>query len=213
MDLLNATIEVMEMSDKKGQYGFIKKIKGKNIETGQANTYTVYDKKKDGTTSTAWSQLSEINVGDTVQVGYAEQKGTMQDGTPYTSRIVRNFNKDIGNGVRQYQTSQAVKSPRTGQSGASGKVSEAKWDEIAVGKCQTAFLAAFIQSGHSIQDAKLQAVAARRLAEVVVYGHTETPKEQEELPTIYTDDPTNGELNPMVNDEPPIEAYDDEMEG
>jgi hypothetical protein len=126
--LLNATIEIVEMSDKKGQYGLIKKIKGRNIESGQTNTYTVYDKKKDGSISAAWSQLASITIGDTVQVGYAEQQGTKDDGSPYTSRIVRNFNKDIGNGVRQYQ-SQPKESPRTDRSTTS---SEGSRDDLII---------------------------------------------------------------------------------
>ncbi len=44
------------------------------------------------------------------------------------------------------------------------------WDEIAVGKCQTAFLAAFLQAGNTFADAKLQVTQARKLAELVVYG-------------------------------------------
>src|SRR5215216_6214086 len=92
-ELINATIEILEMTDKKGQFGMIRKIKGKNLETNQTNLYTVYDKKKDGSTSTAWTQLQDIQVGETVSVGYVEQAGTMQDGTPFTSRIVRAFDK------------------------------------------------------------------------------------------------------------------------
>jgi hypothetical protein len=59
---------------------------------------------------------------------------------------------------------------------------ETDWDSIAVGKCQTAFLSAYIQSGKSMSDAMLQVTAARRLAEKVVYGQTVT--EKEELPVI-----------------------------
>src|ERR1044071_151457 len=116
--LINATIEIVEMSDKRGQYGLIKKIKGKNIETGQTNTYTVYDKKKDGSISAAWSQLQDIQVGETVSVGYAEQQGQMQDGTPFTSRIVRNFDKTIGEGRKQYLSNNPapqVEKPGIGQ--------------------------------------------------------------------------------------------------
>src|SRR5215208_938853 len=114
--LINATISIVEMSDKKGQYGLIKKIKGKNLETGQTNTYTVYDKKKDGSISAAWTQLQDIQVGDTVSVGYAEQAGTMQDGTPFTSRIIRNFDKDLGEGRKNYtQSNPAPQAQSTSQ--------------------------------------------------------------------------------------------------
>jgi len=76
---------------------------------------------------------------------------------------------------------------------------ETDWDNIAVGKCQTAFLAAYIQAGNTFADAKLQVVPARKLAELVVYG-TQQP---EDLPTINQDDDPAGDFNPMVNDEPP----------
>jgi hypothetical protein len=137
-ELLNATIEIQEMSDKKGQYGLIKKIKGKNLETGQTNTYTVYDKKKDGSTSTAWTQLQDIQVGDTVSVGYAEQSGTMQDGTPFTSRIVRAFDKTIGEGRKQYiQHNGAPLAGKPSQKAniASSGQSDDYWDKKAYKQC------------------------------------------------------------------------------
>lgn len=85
-----------------------------------------------------------------------------------------------------------------------------------ISKCQSIFLAAYIQSGKTFEEAKVQVVSAKRLAELVVYGTQVTPKsEQEELPTIqqdevpleayvgtpFPDDPTGGEHNPMVNDD------------
>lgn len=146
--LINATIELVEMSNKKGQNGLIKKIKGKNIETGQTNTYTIYQTKADGSTSVAWNQLENINVGDTVQVGYAEKQGTMQDGTPFTSRIVRSLNPDIGNGHRQYVGSQSTKSPNLGQNNASSEpYKERNWEREAYEKCCSIWSAAHIQAG------------------------------------------------------------------
>lgn len=64
------------------------------------------------------TQLKSITVGDTVQVGFAEKSGQMEDGTPYTSRIVRNFDKDLGNGRKNYQANQ----PQNSQPGASQRV-------------------------------------------------------------------------------------------
>src|SRR2546423_6471035 len=124
--LINATISIVEMSDKRGQYGLIKKIKGKNLETGQTNTYTVHQTKKDGGFTVAWEQLSGISIGDTVSVGYAEQSGTMQDGTPFTSRIIRNFDKTVGEGRKQYiqhNPAPQAQSPRINDSGASQRES------------------------------------------------------------------------------------------
>jgi hypothetical protein len=223
--LLNATIEIVEMSDKKGQYGLIKKIKGKDIESGQTNTYTVYDKKKDGSISAAWSQIQSITVGDTVQVGYAEQQGTMDDGKPFTSRIVRNFNKDIGNGVRQYQSSQPTKSPNTGQNTAS-QSEPRDYEKEAYVKCCSIWAAAHIQAGKvidgggvAIEDvlAQIQNGQYWSLFQAIkADGEKRFAKGwakaeaifKEELPTITQEDDPAGDFNPMVNDTPPLTADD-----
>ena len=128
--LINATIEIQEMSDKLGKFGPIKKIKGKNIETGQTNTYTVYKSKQDGTDSAAWTQLQSLGVGAVVSLGYAEQPGKMPDGTSYTSRIVRNFDLDLGNGRKNYvqhNPPPQQESPRTGQNTHSSGLSQAEF--------------------------------------------------------------------------------------
>jgi hypothetical protein len=89
-------------------------------------------------------------------------------------------------------------SPRP-SSAATAQPKDTDWDQIAVGKCQTAFLAAYLQAGNTFADAKLQVINARKLAELVVYG-----TQQEELPTINQDDDPAGEFNPLVNDPYPI---------
>jgi hypothetical protein len=157
-ELLNITIEILEMTDKKGQFGMIRKIKGKNLETGQTNTYTVYDKKKDGSTSTAWTQLQDIQVGETVSVGYAEQAGTMQDGTPFTSRIVRAFDKDLGNGRKNYIGHNPAPLAGKPSQGQNLKPSEplkdqAFWDKQAYEKCCSLWAAAVItHKGYSSEQ-------------------------------------------------------------
>src|ERR1044071_274353 len=225
--LINATIEIVEMSDKRGQYGLIKKIKGKNIETGQTNTYTVYDKKKDGSISAAWSQLQDIQVGETVSVGYAEQQGQMQDGTPFTSRIVRNFDKDLGNGRKNYtqhNPAPQTETPRTGQNNASSGLSQAEFSRrLGIQGHLNALLSnpsiyphinnyphtyyPIIEIAIEIEDElekQLNPSPVRKALE-----KTNPNFFKQELPTILQDNPTDGALNPMVNDEPPIESYDD----
>jgi hypothetical protein len=155
-------------------------------------TYTVYKTKKDGSTSVAWEQLQELNVGDTVQIGYMEDQGEYE-GKTVTYRTIRNFNKDIGEGVQRQQGSQPAETPRS--EAPRGSQNNTDWDQIAVGKCQTAFLAAYLQAGNSFADAKLQVIPARKLAELVVYR-----TQQEELPTITQDDDPAREHNPFVND-------------
>lgn len=66
-------------------------------------TYTVYKTKQDGSISVAWEQIQELSVGDTVQIGYVEDLGDYQ-GKTVTYRTIRNFNKDIGEGIKNYQS-------------------------------------------------------------------------------------------------------------
>jgi hypothetical protein len=72
------------------------------------------------------------------------------------------------------------------------------WDAISVGKCQFGFLQAYIQSGKTIEEAKLQVVNAKKLAELVVLGHTTgedkpaqpqpAKTEDEDMPPMPEDD-------------------------
>ncbi len=76
-----------------------------------------YQTKVDGGESAAWVQLSSLQLGDYIQVGFVEQPGTLQDGTSFTKRIIRNFDKDVGNGHAQYlKQAEATQKPAPGQS-------------------------------------------------------------------------------------------------
>src|SRR5437870_11463885 len=97
----------------------------------------------------------------------------------------------------QPNTAPQAKSPARGQNLKPSE--DVDWNEIAVGKCQTAFLAAFLQAGNTFADTKLQVTQARKLAELVVYGQ-QLPQ-RDPIPE-QSDDPTNGELNEMYQDEP-----------
>jgi hypothetical protein len=156
--LLNATIEIVEMSDKLGKFGPIKKLKGKNIESGQTNTYTVYKSKQDGTDSAAWTQLQSIAVGDTVSVGYAEQAGTMPDGKPFTSRIVRNFDKDLGNGRKNYVQHNPAPPAQSKPISQNMKPSEPlgrNWEREAYEKCCSIWAAALLGNGKTVTPVEL----------------------------------------------------------
>ncbi len=88
-------------------------------------TYTVYKTKQDGSTSVAWEQLSELDLGDTVQIGYVEDiKDDIERGGKITYRTIRNFNKDIGEGMKNHaslNTSPHTEKPRGGANNASGR--------------------------------------------------------------------------------------------
>lgn len=112
--LLNKTITISSEETKRTQYGMVKKIKDENNLT-----YSVFQTKQDGSESAAWVQYKNLNIGDTVQISYVEEPKEFE-GKGYMARTIRNFNSDIGNGVKQYQNSQPAKSLRYEASGASG---------------------------------------------------------------------------------------------
>jgi hypothetical protein len=197
---------------------------GCKITAQDKKVYNVSKTKKDGTPSVAWQQMIDMGLkapgldgspGSTVEIWYREvpnkHGGTSRyiasfretNSKPYTSSI-----EGPHRVVRDREGSQVAPQefkPNQRQNFASGKKSEVDWDEVSVGKCQFGFLQAYIQSGHSIQDAKLQVTAARQLAELVVYGQQQRQRDLEPTPVEESD----SGYNPMVNDEPPIEAYDE----
>jgi hypothetical protein len=167
--LFNKVITISSKEEMAGQYGAMAKIRDENNFI-----YTVYQQKKDGTTSAAWEQLKNLFVGMAVQIGYVEQIREYE-GKNYTARTIRNFDKDIANGIvntGRYQGSQMEQSPHSEAPSASQGHSR-DFDKEAIGKCQSLFLQGYIQAGHTFAETLLQVAQARRLAEVVVYGRTE----------------------------------------
>jgi len=154
--LLNKVITISAEETKKTQYGLVKKIKDE-----KGLTYNFYDTTSKGTASVAWEQYQELNIGDTVQIGYVEEIKEYQ-GKNYIARTIRNFNKDIGNGVKQARGYQGSQESKIGRPGAKSGASEpTDWDSIAVGKCQTVFLAAYLQAGNTFEDTKLKVTQAK----------------------------------------------------
>lgn len=131
-DLINVTIQITEEAGRsKGQYGMILKLKGLDIATGKTNTYTIYETTQTGI-SAAWKSYNDgALLGQTVQVGYEAKPGVAPDGSPYTSRIIRSINEDIGNGVQNHVNQQK---PRTGDSVASQSQSR-NFEKEAYEKC------------------------------------------------------------------------------
>lgn len=93
-------------------------------------TYTVYKLKQDGTESIAWGQLSELDLGDTVQIGYVEDIVESAEFGKVTYRTIRSFNKDIGNGMANHQAQ--TQTPRGGANNASGRGSDAFGRRLAI---------------------------------------------------------------------------------
>jgi hypothetical protein len=121
-DLLNKVIQIASKEEKPGPFGPMVKIKDQD-----GKTYTVFKTKKDGTTSVAWDGMPAV--GDTVQVGYAEEDGEYE-GKAFKRRTVRSFNADIGNGVAN------TEKQRSEPSTASQSQSDDKfWDKKAYKQC------------------------------------------------------------------------------
>ena len=155
------------------------------IKDEKGLSYSFFQKKQDGTISKAYEGYQNFQLGDTVEVHFSEQEKSFE-GKPYTLRNIAFFGDKV--------SSQAPVESRSGEAptasqGASGR----DFDKEAVGKCQSLFLQAYIQAGHSFSDTLLQVTTAKKLAEQVVYGRTETvapdiqeaaEQMSEELPTI-----------------------------
>lgn len=166
------------------------------IKGTDGNWYNIWKDYEDEPTI-EYSQLKQGNHGEPFKKGdqaiISFKEGEYNGKPQFTIKSI--FTTD--GGVRAPEQPKAQNSvPRASQSVTEGS---RDFKEEAVGKCQTLFLQAYIQAGNSIQDAKLQVVPARKLAELVVYGT------QQELPTITQEDDPAGEFNPMVNDEVDVE--------
>lgn len=157
------------------------------IKDEKGLTYSFFQKKQDGSDSKAYEGYKNFSLGDTVEIHYSEQQRTTPDGKSYTARNVAFFGEKVPSSV-------PVETASGGSPSASQGTSGRDFDKEAVGKCQSLFLQAYIQAGHSFSDTLLQVTTAKKLAEQVVYGRTETvaPDIQEsaeqmaseELPTV-----------------------------
>lgn len=147
------------------------------VKSTSGMTFKFYDKKKDGNNTVAFSQYNDMGIrpGSTVEVWYKEEEKEYE-GKPYTDRLIASFKE-----ATPQTTTPTPIAPQKAKSGVlehSYEPEGVDWDEIAVGKCQTNFLAAYIQSGKSFSEAKLQVTQARQLAEMVVYGTQKTATEE-----------------------------------
>jgi hypothetical protein len=149
------------------------------------------DKTKD---SEAYAALKNFQMGDTFGVSYGEKEETFvnqkNETVNFTRRTIYSIMPTFA--PQSLSKPQAPK-PVQPQTYHSEEVKGRDFDKEAVGKCQTLFLQAFIQSGNSFADAKLQVTQARQLAELVVFGtqqekapgpQVEPLPEEEPLPEI-----------------------------
>ncbi len=149
--------------------------------------------------SEAYLSLQNFKMGDSFGVSYQEKdkqftndKGKL---ITFKERIIYSILPVIAKPTATPQLSTISQPRASGEVTSNSKPQNGKsWDDIAVGKCQFGFLVAYIEAGHSFEETKLQVIPALHLAELTVYG---TQRTTEDLPVIQ-------------QDEPPIEAYNDE---
>jgi len=188
-DFINKVITIASKEEKKTKTGTNTKI---YLADQDGIKYSFFKKKKDGELSSAAQQLKdmELDEGSVVQISYVLDSYEVEG---------KKINENKVTGFRETNDT-PVKNPTKTQTKEptyhTEEKNETNWDEIAVGKCQTVFLQAFIQSGKSFSDAKLQVAAARQLAELVVYGSQQTkpePPEQEDYTPLHEPPQDNGE--------------------
>lgn len=152
------------------------------IKDEKGLSYSFFMKKQDGTISKAYEGYQQFQLGDTVEIHFSEQEKTYE-GKPYTLRNIAFFGEKVSG-------SAPVESPRGEAPSASQGASGRDFDKEAVGKCQSLFLAAYIQAGHPLSDTMLQVGQAKKLAEMVVYGRTEkvAPDIQEAAEQMASED-------------------------
>lgn len=135
--------------------------KGKTVTVidGEGKKWTIWKKEfNTNNDSEAWGSLQNLSIGEVMGVSYGEKEESFTNAEGKNITFTRKTIYSIMPPIVEKNTL-PIQSTK-----------ETDWDKIAVGKCQTAFLAAYIQSGKSIEDAKLVAGSARKLAEIVVYG-------------------------------------------
>lgn len=160
-----------------------------------------FKKKKDGTFASPAAQFRDMGLdeGSTVKIGYVIETYQDKQGVTRESHKIINFQETNDTPSQTSPQAQTrVPEANKGQSVASDSGAVGRdFDKEAVGKCQSLFLQAYIQAGHSFSEAKLQVIQAKKLAEMVVFGFSETvaPDIQEtaeqiaqELPAIQQDD-------------------------
>jgi hypothetical protein len=164
-DFINKVITIASKEEKKTKTGTNTLI---YLTDQDGDKYTLFKKKKDGTLSSAAEQLKDMDLdeGSTVQISWVVEAYTGSDNKPHTTNKVTGFRETSDVPTAKAKSPQPDKQTYHKEE----EKDDEFWNKKAVGKCQTLFLQAYIQSGKTISDAKLQVIPARQLAELVVYG-------------------------------------------
>lgn len=151
------------------------------IKDHTGEQFTFFKKKKDGSLTSSAIQLRDMGLdeGSTVKIGYVIETYEDKQGTIRESHKIINFQETSDSPTQIAPQPQKPRSeaPTPSQSNFKigyGSATHRDFDKEAVGKCQSLFLQAYIQAGHSFSDTLLQVGQAKKLAEMVVYGYSET---------------------------------------
>lgn len=132
-----------------------------------------FKKKKDGSLTASATQFKDMGLdeGSTVRIGYVIETYEDKSGITRESHKTLNFQETNDSST---QGSQTPEKPRGEAPTHSQVASSRDFDKENIGKCQSLFLQAYIQAGHSFSDTLLQVAQAKKLAELVVYGYSES---------------------------------------
>lgn len=192
-DILNKVIAIKAKEESKTKNGTNTIVR---LTDQNGVKFCFFKKKSDGEFTSVASQFKNMGLDEdsVVRIGYVEEQYNDVKGIARTTLKIINFQEtnevpDMGTQTHHEPKYEPTREPTS-----------RNYNEENVGKCQSLFLAAYIQSGKSIQDTKLQVVPARQLAELVVYG-TQKTKAVPEGETVTTDD-FNGADSLNVSDIP-----------
>lgn len=173
-DFQNKVIIIVSKEEKKTKTGTNTTI---SIKDQDKVTYVFWKTKKDGALSEAMAQFKnmQLDEGSVVQVSWVAEEYTGSDAKQHTSNKVTGFRETNEQPVTGQIAPQTSKSAPTAPiTYSSDNSTTPDWNGIAIGKTQSLFLAAYIQSGKTFGEALLQVGQARRLAEMVVAGDKQT---------------------------------------
>lgn len=167
-DFINKVITIVSKEETKTKAGTNTKVK---LVDQDGVKYSYFKKKKDGALSSAAEQFKDMGLDENSVVQISWVLDTYEvEGKSITENKVTGFRETSEQPVMGQVPAPRPQPVKQNEYKPTKEQEPTDWDKIAVGKCQTVFLQAYIQSGKTFSEAKLQVTQARQLAELVVYG-------------------------------------------
>jgi hypothetical protein len=153
--------------------------------------------------------LERVGIGSTVEVAYVEQEKEYE-GKPYTARIVRNINEDIGNGVKNHrqQTQQTIPIKQEDNFGLRLAI-HGMVNGLLAGGCTPAEVSSLLPELFGLEEdieMRLSKPASLNVAEAKIkkanpQAFSDGSPVPEELPTIQVDEDTSTDQD-LINSIP-----------